>query len=106
MRFSRQRFSTRSPRKAVRPSTPKRAAPDSHPVFTSAASLSAISKGWTLSEGSPGALLILSRNGRSWALDLVENTPDHSTISRTRRLIDVETHRGVFVWVLDVLSRE
>ena len=24
--------------------------------------------------------------------------PDHSTISRTRRLIDVETHRAVFMW--------
>src|SRR5713226_8563308 len=25
--------------------------------------------------------------------------PDHSTISRTRRLIDLETHRKVFTWV-------
>jgi transposase len=25
--------------------------------------------------------------------------PDHSTISRTRRLIDVETHRAIFTWV-------
>jgi len=24
--------------------------------------------------------------------------PDHSTISRTRRLIDLETHRAVFTW--------
>jgi len=31
------------------------------------------------------------------ALD--EAPPDHSTISRTRRLIDLETHRGVFTWV-------
>jgi transposase len=31
------------------------------------------------------------------ALD--EAVPDHSTISRTRRLIDVETHRAVFSWV-------
>jgi transposase len=31
------------------------------------------------------------------ALD--EPVPDHSTISRTRRLIDVETHRAVFTWV-------
>ena len=30
----------------------------------------------------------------SIALD--EDTPDHSTISRTRRLIDVETHSQVF----------
>jgi transposase len=31
---------------------------------------------------------------------LREATPDHSTLSRTRRLIDVETHRKVFFWVL------
>jgi len=30
--------------------------------------------------------------------------PDHSTISRTRRLIDVETHREVFTWVLGVVA--
>jgi transposase len=36
------------------------------------------------------------------ALD--EDTPDHSTISRTRRLIDVDTHREVFGWVLGVLA--
>src|SRR5512147_1443504 len=33
-----------------------------------------------------------------------EDTPDHSTISRTRRLIDLETHRKVFPWVLGVLA--
>ena len=32
-----------------------------------------------------------------------EQTPDHSTISRTRRLIDLETHRKVFFWILEVL---
>jgi transposase len=32
-------------------------------------------------------------------LPLNEAAPDHSTISRTRRLIDVETHRAVFTWV-------
>jgi transposase len=37
------------------------------------------------------------------ALD--EDTPDHSTISRTRRRIDVETHAAVFSWVLEVLAR-
>ena len=37
-------------------------------------------------------------------IGLDENTPDHSTISRTRRLIDVETHRKVFQWVLGVLA--
>src|ERR1700694_667782 len=36
------------------------------------------------------------------ALD--EYTPDHSTISRTRRVIDVDTHREVFAWVLGVLA--
>src|ERR1700692_691044 len=35
---------------------------------------------------------------------LDEQTPDHSTISRTRRLIDVGTHRKVFFWVLVLLG--
>ena len=33
-------------------------------------------------------------------LELTETPPEHSTISRTRRLIDLETHRAVFTWVL------
>jgi transposase len=37
-------------------------------------------------------------------IGLDESTPDHSTISRTRRLIDVETHRKVFGWVLGLLA--
>jgi len=37
-------------------------------------------------------------------IGLDEAAPDHSTISRTRRLIDVETHRKVFLWVLGVLA--
>jgi transposase len=32
-------------------------------------------------------------------LPLDEAPPDHSTIARTRRLIDLETHRAVFTWV-------
>jgi transposase len=36
------------------------------------------------------------------ALD--EGVPDHSTISRTRRLIDLETHRAVFTWVQQRLA--
>ena len=32
-------------------------------------------------------------------LALHEAAPDHTTLSRTRRLIDVETHRAVFTWV-------
>jgi transposase len=35
---------------------------------------------------------------------LDEKSTEHSTISRTRRLIDVETHREVFQWVLKVLA--
>jgi transposase len=37
-------------------------------------------------------------------ISLDEYTPDHSTISRTRRLIDLDTHREVFGWVLGVLA--
>jgi transposase len=37
-------------------------------------------------------------------VDLDKAPPDHSTISRTRRLIDLETHRAVFTWVLQWLS--
>ena len=33
-----------------------------------------------------------------YALD--EETPDHSTLSRTRRLYWVETHKAVFRWVV------
>src|SRR4051794_2419924 len=37
-------------------------------------------------------------------IGLDEDTPNHSTISRTRRLIDVETHAKVFQWVLGVIA--
>ena len=33
-----------------------------------------------------------------------EAPPDHSTLSRTRRLIDLETHQVVFTWVLQRLA--
>src|SRR5256885_10087449 len=36
---------------------------------------------------------------------LTESTPDHSTVSRTRRLIDLETHGRVFTWMLQVLAK-
>src|SRR5499425_230566 len=36
---------------------------------------------------------------------LTQSTPDHSTISRTRRLIDLETHSRVFTWMLEVLAK-
>lgn len=42
---------------------------------------------------------------RFLSLELNESGPDHSTISRTRRLIDVETHREVFGWVLERLAK-
>ena len=35
---------------------------------------------------------------------LTDSTPDHSTISRNRRLMAVETHSDVFQWVLAVLA--
>src|SRR5713101_4470371 len=41
---------------------------------------------------------------RFLGIGLDESTPDHSTISRTRRLIDVDTHRKVFFWVLGLLA--
>jgi transposase len=37
-------------------------------------------------------------------LVLPEAPPDHSTISRTRRLIDLETHQAVFTWMLERLA--
>ena len=37
-------------------------------------------------------------------LELTAAAPDHSTLSRTRRRIDVETHAAVFTWILERLS--
>src|ERR1039458_4471858 len=37
-------------------------------------------------------------------IGLDEWTPDHSTISRTRRLMDIDTHREVFSWVLGLVA--
>lgn len=37
---------------------------------------------------------------------LDETTPDHSTLSRTRRLYWLSTHRAVFTWVLKMLADE
>jgi transposase len=41
---------------------------------------------------------------RFLGIGLEEYTPDHSTISRTRRLIDLDTHREVFGRVLSMLA--
>ena len=38
-------------------------------------------------------------------IGLDERTPDHVTISRTRRLIDAETHQRIFLWVLERLAQ-
>lgn len=38
-------------------------------------------------------------------LGLAKSPPDHSTLSRTRRLLDLEVHQHVFTWVLAALAR-
>jgi transposase len=38
------------------------------------------------------------------SIGLDESTPDHVTISRTRRLIDADTHQRIFSWVLERLA--
>src|SRR5271157_2193735 len=43
---------------------------------------------------------------RFLGVGLDEMPPDHSTISRTRRLMDVETHQAVFRWVLELLAEK
>jgi transposase len=40
--------------------------------------------------------------GLSWE----ERTPDHSTLSKTRRLLSMRTHKAVFVWMLRLLAKE
>jgi len=35
-----------------------------------------------------------------------EETPDHSTISRTRRLIGIEAHKQIFEWILKLIADE
>jgi transposase len=39
------------------------------------------------------------------SIGLDEQTPDHVTISRTRRLIGAETHQRIFTWVLERLAQ-
>src|SRR5437879_9406867 len=39
-------------------------------------------------------------------LSLEEQTPDHSTLSKTRRLMNLGTHEAVFRWVLKRLAGE
>lgn len=37
---------------------------------------------------------------------LTDAVPDHSTLSRTRRLIDLETHQEIFQKILEILGKE
>lgn len=37
--------------------------------------------------------------------ELTDSPPDHSTISRNRRRLDLEVHQEVFTWVLTVLAK-
>jgi transposase len=38
--------------------------------------------------------------------ELNQSPPDHSSVSRTRRRLDLETHQQVFQWILGVLGKE
>jgi len=66
----------------------------------------AISKDWIRSAASLGGVRIRCHWRRFLGCTLEEKTPDHSTISRTRRLCWLETHKAVFSWVLKILSKE
>src|SRR5258708_21783237 len=58
------------------------------------------------SEGGIGWRLADSLTLRQFlSIGLDEKTPDHVTISRTRRLMDGETHQRVFTWVLERLAQ-
>lgn len=39
-------------------------------------------------------------------LDVGEKTPDHSTLSKTRRLLSLGTHKALFCWALRQLAKE
>ena len=78
--------------------------PACHRVDISACCCSGTSKGSTPS-GRIAWRAADSLSVRSFlGLDLHEAPPDHSTVSRTRRLIDIETHQAVFTWVLQRLA--
>jgi transposase len=38
--------------------------------------------------------------------ELHQRAPDHTTVSRARRLIDIDTRHTVFTWVLGMLAEE
>ena len=39
-------------------------------------------------------------------IELTKDTPDHSTLSKIRNRIDLETHREVFTWALTTIARK
>jgi transposase len=93
-----------SPRRSARSFTPQTT--DGHRWFQESISVCCwlgILKGSIPSAGSLGGRRTRSGCGRFLGIAIDEHTPDHCTISRTRRLIDVETHRKVFFWVLERL---
>jgi hypothetical protein len=61
---------------------------------------------------SPSELVTVGRGAISWRsvwsshIKVKTRPPDHSTISRTRRAIDLESHRAVFTWVQQRLVEE
>jgi hypothetical protein len=65
---------------------------------------SATLKDWTRSAPLPWRAADSFALRHFLGLELPEAPPDHSTISRTRRLIDLETHRAVFTWILQRLA--
>ena len=67
---------------------------------------SGISKASIASAGSHGGRRIPWGCAGFLGVGLNQMPPDHSTISRTRRLIDVETHQAVFSWVLKLLAEK
>ena len=58
----------------------------------------------SLTPGTYFRLLLIGYFEGLLGLGLDEVPPEHSTISRTRRRIDLETHRAVFTWILQILA--
>ena len=63
------------------------------------------SRAWTPSVGWRGVQRTRLGCGASWGLGWRSGPRNHSTISRTRRLIDLETHRDVFTWIQERLAQ-
>ena len=74
-----------------------------HRAATSGCCL-ATSKGWTRNGRLRGRAADSLSLRAFLDVALQEASPDHSTLSRTRRRIDVETHQVIFTWVLKRLA--